>query len=208
MEHIVVMNDHPLIQQALAHYILDKELAKQITSVSDCAELTAVLNSGTVDAVIMEVYSQRDDICQGIEFARKLSERWPATGLMIYTALDHPLLLRFFADHIPGATITLYRESLRQLFVGVMHTLSGVRYFSQEVNSLIERRNSQSTGITLREWLVLIQLKQGYQIKEIGYALLKSNKTISHYKRSLMEKFGCPTTQNFYQKLSELQPSR
>ncbi|TQP57505.1 response regulator transcription factor, partial [Vibrio cholerae] len=55
--------------------------------------------------------------------------------------------------------------------------------------------NSENTiyNLSSRELLVLKYLSQGYRNKEIANILMISEKTVSTYKKRIMDKLGCST---------------
>ncbi|EJL6268231.1 response regulator transcription factor, partial [Vibrio cholerae] len=56
--------------------------------------------------------------------------------------------------------------------------------------------NKLANSLSAREILVLKYLVQGYRNKEIANLLILSEKTVSTYKKRLMDKLGCTSMSN------------
>ncbi|MOA31488.1 Virulence factors putative positive transcription regulator BvgA [compost metagenome] len=87
-------------------------------------------------------------------------------------------------------------NDLDELVKAIKVVMDGYTFFPNLASSSVRRSDAQATDLELiqslsdRELTILQQLAKGLSNKEIGEAMLLSNKTVSTYKTRLIEKLN------------------
>jgi len=87
-------------------------------------------------------------------------------------------------------------NDLDELVKAIKVVIDGYTFFPNLASSSVRRSDAQATDLELiqslsdRELTILQQLAKGLSNKEIGEAMLLSNKTVSTYKTRLIEKLN------------------
>jgi two-component system response regulator EvgA len=111
--------------------------------------------------------------------------------VLVLTA-QSPALFAVRCMHSGAAGYVCKQEDLSELLSAIKAVLSGYNYFpSQAINPAQEHENRDLELFKLvndRELMVLQLFAQGRSNKEIASGMFLSNKTVSTYKKRLMQK--------------------
>lgn len=189
MPDIVVIDDHPAIcfaVKALLAPLTENEIR---TATSGITALTCI-KKHQPNLVILDIMLNKMD---GFQVLRHIRQLMPDVQVVVYTSLSADI---YAARALrAGAAAFLSKEAdIRQLVPLCQLVLQGYVCFPQ--NTLTTKtacvagapENDPLSLLSDREVTVLRYLASGMSNKEIADRLLLSNKTISTYKRRLLDK--------------------
>ncbi|AVO61313.1 response regulator transcription factor [Pseudomonas chlororaphis] len=187
----LVVDDHPFIRAAIKALLL-KEKIEVIAEGANGAEALRLARELQPDLIVLDISMPQLD---GLEVIHRLASFGVKSKILVLTSLSP----QFYATRCMNAGAAGFvskTNDLNDLSRAVQLLMSGYTFFPNLANSSVRRSDAQGSEADIiaclsdREMLILQQLSQGYSNKEIGEAMLLSNKTISAYKTRLIEKLN------------------
>jgi DNA-binding NarL/FixJ family response regulator len=189
---VLIADDHAVMRQGLRALLAgahDIEIVGEAATGREAVDLVATLQP---QAVVMDI--AMPDL-NGIEATLKITERWPATRVIILSMYaDAEYLFRAFQA---GACGYLLKESAVDEIIAALHAVcNGRRYVGSGVSlegapdDILEARASPLERLSAREREVLQLVVEGHSSAEIGAAIHLSPKTVDSYRSRLMKKLG------------------
>lgn len=190
---ILIVDDHLLIRLGLKQ-VLGHEFRDVVFGEAETAdEALAQIKAQPWRLVILDVSLPDDD--DGFSVLRELCARRPeATALVLGMHPDSQYAARSLQL---GASGYISKSSGRSdLLKAVGDVLDGKKHFSESVRR--EARSQRSAGLhtnlSAQEYKVLLALAAGRRTGEVAAELNLSAKTVSTYKRRVLNKLGLEST--------------
>ena len=189
MHSVFIVDDHPVIRLAV-RMLLENE-GYRVTGESDNGVDAMQMTRETVpDLIILDIGIPKLD---GLELLDRLNSLSPAPRTLVLTA-QSPVLFATRCMLSGACGYVCKQEDLSELLSAIKAVLSGYNYFpSQAINPLRHQDSGDSEmelfkTVNDRELMVLQLFAQGKSNKEIASGMFLSNKTVSTYKKRLMQK--------------------
>lgn len=194
MAKILIVDDHPLMRQALTQLIRqDKQLevCGEADNPHDALVLIEELNP---DLAIIDLYLKNGS--SGIELIKDIKARYAEFFILVLSMLDESI----YAERAlrAGAKGYIRKEETAQKVVMAIHQiLNGGLYISDKLslkllnrlfNGQISKSNSLEDILTDRELEVFRLLGEGFGTKQIANNLNISIKTIETYRAHIKDK--------------------
>jgi two-component system, NarL family, response regulator EvgA len=188
MNTVFIIDDHPVIRLAI-RMLLEHEGYKVVGETDNGCDAIQMVRECLPDLIILDISIPKLD---GLEVLCRFNAMNTSMKTLILTA-QCPTL---FATRCmrSGADGYVCKEGdLSELLSAIRAVLSGYNYFpSQALNAAGPEGNSQELelfkAVNDRELMVLQLFAQGRTNKEIAKGMFLSNKTVSTYKKRLMQK--------------------
>ncbi|MCP1505622.1 two-component system response regulator EvgA [Pseudomonas marginalis] len=188
MNTVFIIDDHPVIRLAI-RMLLEHEGYKVVGETDNGCDAIQMVRECLPDLIILDISIPKLD---GLEVLCRFNAMNTSMKTLILTA-QCPTL---FATRCmrSGADGYVCKEGdLSELLSAIRAVLSGYNYFpSQALNASGPEGNSQELelfkAVNDRELMVLQLFAQGRTNKEIAKGMFLSNKTVSTYKKRLMQK--------------------
>ena len=188
MNTVFIIDDHPVIRLAI-RMLLEHEGYKVVGETDNGCDAIQMVRECLPDLIILDISIPKLD---GLEVLCRFNAMNTSMKTLILTA-QCPTL---FATRCmrSGADGYVCKEGdLSELLSAIRAVLSGYNYFpSQALNAGGPESNSQELelfkAVNDRELMVLQLFAQGRTNKEIAKGMFLSNKTVSTYKKRLMQK--------------------
>jgi DNA-binding NarL/FixJ family response regulator len=187
---VLLADDHKIITECLAHVL--EPCFELVGTAENGQELIEAAERLRPDVALVDI-SMPD--MNGIEAARQMSQRTPATKVIFLTM--HTGLSYVEQAFRAGASgYVLKRSAAAELVTGIREVLAGRRYVTPIVNSQFGRPEVEPTGVALtsRQQAVLELVAEGLSAKEIASSLNISPKTVEFHKAAIMDKLAMHTT--------------
>jgi two-component system, NarL family, response regulator EvgA len=188
MNTVFIIDDHPVIRLAI-RMLLEHEGYKVVGETDNGCDAIQMVRECLPDLIILDISIPKLD---GLEVLCRFNAMNTSMKTLILTA-QCPTL---FATRCmrSGADGYVCKEGdLSELLSAIRAVLSGYNYFpSQALNAGGQEGKSQELelfkAVNDRELMVLQLFAQGRTNKEIAKGMFLSNKTVSTYKKRLMQK--------------------
>ncbi|WLH53638.1 response regulator transcription factor [Pseudomonas tolaasii] len=188
MNTVFIIDDHPVIRLAI-RMLLEHEGYKVVGETDNGCDAIQMVRECLPDLIILDISIPKLD---GLEVLCRFNAMNTPMKTLILTA-QCPTL---FATRCmrSGADGYVCKEGdLSELLSAIRAVLSGYNYFpSQALNSSGAEGNSEELElfktVNDRELMVLQLFAQGRTNEEIAKGMFLSNKTVSTYKKRLMQK--------------------
>lgn len=193
MINIIIADDHELIQAGLST-IIDKVEGMQVnTMASSYAELLVFLKKGLYDLLIMDLNLGDKN---GLETVESIIDMFPKIPILVLSMFPEeqyavPALKVGASGYLNKNVFSL------ELIKAIEKINSGKKYISEALSenltyglSLDKGSHNPTEVLSKREFEVLSLIGSGKTYKEIAAELVLSPKTISTYRRRILEKLG------------------
>lgn len=188
MNSVFIIDDHPVIRLAI-RMLLEHEGYKVVGETDNGCDAIQMVRECLPDLIILDISIPKLD---GLEVLCRFNAMNTQMKTLVLTAQSPTL----FATRCmrSGADGYVCKEGdLSELLSAIRAVLSGYNYFpSQALNANGVDTNSQELelfkSVNDRELMVLQLFAQGRTNKEIAKGMFLSNKTVSTYKKRLMQK--------------------
>jgi len=189
MHSVFIVDDHPVIRLAL-RMMLENEGYRVAGESDNGVDAMQMVRESPPDLVILDIGIPRLD---GLEVLSRFNSMSLSPKILVLTA-QSPALFAIRCMLSGACGYVCKQEDLSELLSAIKAVLSGYNYFpSQAINPLrqqfeTEREIELFKLVNDRELMVLQLFAQGRSNKEIAEGMFLSNKTVSTYKKRLMQK--------------------
>lgn len=195
--HILIIDDHPIVRQALKH-LLEEEPERQISvDVSEGNEALNAIIAFPPDLVLLDLALKTGD---GLSLTRSIRAQYPNLPILMLSLHNEAL----FAERALRAGASGYimkSESPEKLLDAIRHVLHGGIYLSRAMRQSILHKikgdavNKDAHAIDRlsdRELEVFQLIGQGYSTHQIADMLELSVKTIETHRAHIKKKLDFP----------------
>ena len=187
MYSVFIVDDHPVIRLAV-RMLLENQSYKVVGESDNGVDAMQMVREYRPDLVILDISIPKLD---GLEVLSRFQSMALPMKVLVLTA-QSPALFAVRCMHSGAAGYVCKQEDLSELLSAIKAVLSGYNYFpSQAINPVQENESRDLELFKLvndRELMVLQLFAQGRSNKEIASGMFLSNKTVSTYKKRLMQK--------------------
>ncbi|HEK0907763.1 response regulator transcription factor [Pseudomonas putida] len=192
MSSIFIVDDHPVIRLAI-RMLLENQSYKVIGESDNGVEAMQMIRETQPDLVILDISIPKLD---GLEVLARFQTMGLPLKVLVLTA-QSPALFAIRCMHSGAAGFVCKQEDLSELLSAVKAVLSGYNYFPSQAmkphQEISARDMDLFRQVNDRELMVLQLFAQGRSNKEIAKGMFLSNKTVSTYKKRLMQKLRVDT---------------
>ncbi|MGE8175775.1 response regulator [Pseudomonas fluorescens] len=189
MYKALVVDDHPFIRSSVK-MLLKQEQFEVVAEAGNGADALQMAREHEPDLIILDISMPKLD---GLEVISRISALGMPSKILVLTS-QSPLFYSMRCMKAGAAGYISKTNDLDELVKAIKAVMSGYTFFPNLATSSVRRGDAEATDLELiqslsdRELTILQQLSNGLSNKEIGDAMLLSNKTISTYKTRLIEK--------------------
>ncbi|AIR90119.1 response regulator transcription factor [Pseudomonas cremoricolorata] len=192
MHSILIVDDHPVIRLAV-RMLLENQHYKIVGESDNGVDAMQMVRESKPDLVILDISIPKLD---GLEVLSRLQSMGLPMKVLVLTA-QSPALFAVRCMQSGASGYVCKQEDLGELLSAIKAVLSGYNYFpSQAINTTLQQDNRDLELFRLindRELMVLQLFAQGRSNKDIARGMFLSNKTVSTYKKRLMQKLQVET---------------
>jgi two-component system invasion response regulator UvrY len=190
MYRVVIADDHEIVRQGLRRLLASRDAAIVGEAASARDLLTVLRRERHVDVVVADL--ALDDL-SGIELMKQLHAEFPAVPVVVFAASsDEPFALRLLRAGAAGYVTK--RSASDVLLSAIDHAVRGERFVSADISARVTARiidagdRPRHELLSDREFEVLRGLSTGSSPTELAARLHLSVKTISTYRRRILQK--------------------
>ncbi|WP_296264220.1 response regulator transcription factor [Pseudomonas sp. UBA6562] len=192
MHSVFIVDDHPVIRLAV-RMLLENQNYKIVGESDNGVDAMQMIREAKPDLVILDISIPKLD---GLEVLSRLQSMGLPLKVLVLTA-QSPALFALRCMQSGASGYVCKQEDLGELLSAIKAVLSGYNYFpNQALNQSAPEENSDLERFRLindRELMVLQLFAQGRSNKDIARGMFLSNKTVSTYKKRLMQKLQVET---------------
>jgi DNA-binding NarL/FixJ family response regulator len=181
---VVIVDDHPLIQQALEVLLADEEGIELVASATDGASGVDLVVSKRPDVVVMDILMPGVDAFQAVGQMRNLS---PDTEVVFLSGSSHDRMLRE-ARRAGALGFVSKADGTAAVVDAIRAAAEGRTFLSVSIVDDGGREGDRLEALSPREHEVLRYIARGFSKKEIGTHMHLSPKTVDRHATSLMSK--------------------
>lgn len=194
--HFLIVDDHPLIRCGIRQHLAARWPQARLSEVGSVAEAEAILGKGGPDCVILDL-SLED--ARGLEGLTRIKRRAPQVPVLVLSghseeAYGTKALRQGAAGYLNK------RCDAAELVRAVEHVLAGGRYITTCLATNLAGLLASNTpgrhlheALSPQEFRVLLHLGAGISVGAIADGMCLSVKTVSTYRRRLLDKLGVDT---------------
>lgn len=189
MNTIFIVDDHPVIRLAI-RMLLEHEGYEIVGETDNGVDAMQMIRECVPDLIILDISIPKLD---GLEVLARFNAMNSTLKTLVLTA-QSPALFAMRCMQSGAAGYVCKQEELSELVSAIKAVFSGYNYFPSQALTPENIEGHNSSGLELfklvndRELMVLKLFAQGKTNKEIATGMFLSNKTVSTYKKRLMQK--------------------
>lgn len=189
MQSIFIVDDHPVIRLAV-RMLLENEGYRIAGETDNGVDAMQMVRENPPDLIILDIGIPKLD---GLEVLSRFNAMSLHLKVLVLTA-QSPALFAIRCMLSGAAGYVCKQEDLSELLSAIKAVLSGYNYFPSQALSPPPQQQAVPNEMELfktvndRELMVLQLFAQGRSNKEIASGMFLSNKTVSTYKKRLMQK--------------------
>lgn len=187
----VIIDDHPLARMAIKS-LLDSNDINTLGEAETGEEALKMVARLKPDIVIVDVDIP---VISGIEVVERLRKTKFLDAIIVVSAKNDLFYGKRSADAGANAFISK-KEGMSNIISAIHAAKNGYSYFPFSLNHFIGSLTSEEEllqSLSIQEVKVMRYIISGEDNNSIASKMFISNKTVSTYKRRLMEKLGCNT---------------
>lgn len=192
----IIIDDHPLAIAAIRN-LLNKNKIEILAELGDGGKAVQYVESLKPDIVIIDVDIPIHNGIQVLEYLRKRHY----TGIIIIVSAknDH-----FYGKHSADAGANGFvskKEGMNNIIAAIDAAKNGYSYFPFSLHRFVGSLTSDQQKLdtlSKQEISVMRFILEGNDNNAIAEQMFISNKTVSTYKRRLMEKLDCTSLMDLY----------
>lgn len=195
MSSILVVDDHTPIRHGLKSMLVQELPGTVFGEASDGREALAQMRRRAWDIVSLDLSLPDVD---GLELLREIREMYPRTSVVVVTL--HPESRYAVRALRAGASAYLTKDSPREVFVAAFRkVMSGSRYITMSLAEQLAAAAGPISGqppheqLSNREFQVLCGIASGNKLVELAHEMNLSIKSVSTYRRRVLQKMGMQT---------------
>ncbi|MCY1397255.1 Virulence factors putative positive transcription regulator BvgA [compost metagenome] len=191
MHSVFIVDDHPVIRLAV-RMLLENEGYRVVGESDNGVDAMQMVRECLPELIILDISIPKLD---GLEVLARFNSMNIPLKILVLTA-QSPALFAIRCMQSGASGYVCKQEDLSELLSAIKAVLSGYNYFpSQALNAVRQDNDSHSEAerfklVNDRELMVLQLFAQGRTNKEIAKGMFLSNKTVSTYKKRLMQKLN------------------
>lgn len=191
--NFIVVESQPLLRQSLAEIIANQSFAGNVYSLSDYSEIDDIIQTKSVHCILFDPIS---DLSAASELMTFLSESRPHIYTIAYSMSTSTSYMRLFNNmNIMGVVSRL--DSIETFKASLMAAAHGYAFKKQQ-----NYEQANEVQLSERELTVLKLLTEGLRNKEVARRLNISDKTVSTYKKRVLEKFDVSNIMDLVPKMN------
>lgn len=189
MSTVFIVDDHPVIRLAI-RMLLEHEGYEIVGETDNGVDAMQMIRECVPDLIILDISIPKLD---GLEVLARFSAMNSNLKTLALTA-QSPALFAMRCMQSGAAGYVCKQEDLSELVSAIKAVFSGYNYFPSQALCPEKNEGDLFSEIELfkqvndRELMVLKLFAQGKTNKEIAAGMFLSNKTVSTYKKRLMQK--------------------
>lgn len=189
MSKVFIVDDHPVIRLAI-RMLLEHEGYEIVGESDNGVDAMQMIRECVPDLIILDISIPKLD---GLEVLARFNAMNSTLKTLVLTA-QSPTLFAMRCMQSGASGYVCKQEELSELVSAIKAVFSGYNYFPSQALTPERSDDTDDTEIELfklvndRELMVLQLFAQGKTNKEIAKGMFLSNKTVSTYKKRLMQK--------------------
>jgi DNA-binding NarL/FixJ family response regulator len=195
MSSILVVDDHTPVRHGLKSLLVQELPGTVFGEASDGREALAQMRRRVWDIVSLDLSLPDVD---GLELLSEIRTMYPRSAVVVVTL--HPESHYAVRALRAGASAYLTKDSPREVFVAAFRkVMSGGRYITMSVAEQLADTAGPISGqapheqLSNREFQVLCRIASGNKLVEIAQEMRLSIKSVSTYRRRVLQKMGMQT---------------
>ncbi|MEB0047326.1 MULTISPECIES: response regulator transcription factor [unclassified Pseudomonas] len=191
MYKAMIVDDHPVIRSTMK-MILKVENFEVVAEADNGADAVQLARQHVPDLIILDISMPKLD---GLEALSRITALKLSIKVLVMTS-QSPVFYAMRCMKAGAAGYVSKTDEITDVVKAISSIMSGYTFFPNLTVNSVRRDDVQATELKLieslsdRELAILQQLALGWSNKEIGDAMLLSNKTVSTYKARLIEKLN------------------
>lgn len=187
----LVVDDHPFIRSSVK-MLLSQVQFEVVAEADNGADAVQLARKHIPDLIILDIGMPKLD---GLEVLNRITSLRLPSKILVFTS-QSALFFAMRCMKAGAAGFISKTNNMEEMTQAIRTVMDGYTFFPRLASNSVRAGDVEASdrevikSLSDRELTILQQLSQGLSNKEIGAALLISNKTVSTYKTRLIEKLN------------------
>ncbi|MBM7035563.1 response regulator transcription factor [Vibrio ulleungensis] len=179
----LIIDDHPLVCVAIKALITELPSVASVFTTTKAVEAQSLIDKHGINLIVLDVNLGDHD---GFDFMRRLSSKGYRGKVLFFSAEGSPMFSEL-AFKLGADGYVCKAESHNILKDAVASIANGYTFFKFKSK---RHQTQDDTMLSQREAVVMNHLLQGRSNREIASILSISEKTVSTYKKRILDKYS------------------
>lgn len=193
MIKVLIVDDHPLMRDALSWVISEAADFQVIGEAADGAEALEKCFQLQPDMILLDIYMP---VMDGIEVIQRIHNSGLSVRIMVFTSSNDKDKI-ISAMHLGTDGFMLKNTPRAQILAGLRAVAQGKRYIHPEIAIImadyLNNENGLLPKLSPREMEIVDLIRQSYSNREIADRLVISISTVRVHVNNIMEKLKVST---------------
>ena len=187
----MLVDDHAVVRAGFK-YLLEKRQNYEICEASTAEEAYSLYEKEAPDVVVLDISMPG---MGGMEGLRRLIRKHEQARVLVLSMYDDPAYVSR-AMKMGALGYVSKNSAAESLDKAIVRIMSGRQYFSPDIEGQMQDKDfdSETLGLSTREFEVLRLLAEGRTVGQIAESLNLSPKTVSNHRSHLMNKLKLTST--------------
>lgn len=188
---VLLVDDHAVVRAGFRH-LLEKRQNYEICEANTAEEAYTLYEKEQPDVVVLDISMPG---MGGMEGLRRLLRKYQHARVLVLSMYDDPAYVSR-AMKIGAMGYVSKNSAAESLDKAIIRIMSGRQYFSVDIEKQMQDKDfdSETLGLSTREFEVLRLLAEGRTVGQIAASLNLSPKTVSNHRSHLMNKLKLAST--------------
>lgn len=188
---VLLVDDHAVVRAGFRH-LLEQRKNYTICEANTAEEAYSVYEKERPDVVVLDISMPG---MGGMEGLRRLIRKHDQARVLVLSMYDDPAYVSR-AMKIGASGYVSKNSAAESLDKAIVRIMSGRQYLSPDIEGQMQNKDfdSETLGLSTREFEVLRLLAEGRTVGQIAVSLDLSPKTVSNHRSHLMKKLKLTST--------------
>ncbi|MFW6598586.1 response regulator [Propionibacteriaceae bacterium Y2011] len=183
---LMLVDDHPVVRRGLRAVFDDQPDVRVVAEAADGAEAITVLNTVTVDVILMDLQMSGMD---GVATTRALQDLPGSPPVLVLTTYDADVDILAALD--AGAKGYLLKDARSEVIIAAARRAAdGKLALSPDLAARVQRHRENTTALSPRQIEICRALAEGLTNKQIAQRLFISEATVKTHLVHIFDKLG------------------
>ncbi|KOO15567.1 hypothetical protein AKJ18_10770 [Vibrio xuii] len=179
--NVLVLDTHPIVRDAIVILLKSSEFSVNVFQSDSTAYARKLVRENDIQLILLDVELSDGS---GLDLVQRLRSVG-FIGKVLFISSGNQQIYNQMAREVGANGYILKSEATQSINEAILATYRGYSVFKQDSNNM-----RKWSHLSKQESIVYGYLSQGYSNKQISELLSLSSKTVSTYKRRILEKFN------------------
>lgn len=187
---VFIVDDHYMVIEGMRNLLLSEKSVEWMGHAMNAASTIAFLQNHQPEIILMDINLPDKS---GVDLCLEVKNAFPEVKIIGLSTFNQLSFIEKMIEN--GASGYLLKNATKEEIIEAINLVNkGEKYYSEEVEDLLEKKTQNYPAITRREKEVLLLIAQGLTNPEIAEKIFVSVSTVDTHRKNLIMKLEAKNT--------------